>query len=115
MEILCKILPWKKNYPKVPDYSVDQKDENTYFTINDGKYKNITVVYSDVQFLENDIYPTLKFNYRLIESEVYDEYYLQNQQDFVIILGDILQNYILEKAKNFETNRSRDFEEPDFQ
>lgn len=107
MEILWKIFPWiqKKNPPR-PDYSVDFRDENTYFTINTGKYKNITFVYSNTQFFENDVHPTLKFNYRIINSELYEEEYLQNQQDFVIILGDILQDFILEKARDFESTRS---------
>jgi hypothetical protein len=107
MEILWKIFPWiqKKNQQK-PEYSVDFRDENIYFTVNSGKYKNITVVYSNAHFFENDVSPTLKFNYRIISSEIYDEEYLQNQQDFVIILGDILQDFILEKAKNFESTRS---------
>jgi hypothetical protein len=107
MEILWKIFPWiqKKNPPK-PNYSVDHRDENTYFTINEGKYKNITFVYSNAQFFENDVHPTLKFNYRIISSDIFDEEHLQNRQDFVIMLGDILQDYILEKARNFESTRS---------
>ena len=106
MEILCKIFPrFQKNQQK-PNYSIDCRDENIYFTINDGKYKSITVVYSNTQFVETDIHPTLKFNYRVISSELYDEEYLQSQQDFVTILGDIFQDYILEEAKNFESTRS---------
>lgn len=107
MEILWKIFPWiQKKSQQKPEYSVDYRDENTYFTINSGKYKNITVVYSNTQFFENDVHPTLKFNYRVIYSDMYDEDYLQKQQDFVIILGDMLQDFILEKAKNFESTRS---------
>lgn len=108
MEILWKIFPWiQKKKPKL-NYSVDYRDENTYFTINEGKYEKVTFVYSNAHFFENDVSPTLKFNYRIIYSQIYDEEYLQNQQDFVIILGDILQDYILEKAKDFESTRSSD-------
>jgi hypothetical protein len=106
MEILCKIFPWFQKKQQKPNYSVDDRDENVYFTINTGKYQNITFVYSNAQFFENDVHPTLKFNYRIISSDIFDEEYLQNQQDFVIILGDILQDYILEKARNFESTRS---------
>jgi hypothetical protein len=115
MGILCKILPWKKNYPKVPNYSIDQKDENVYFTLLEGKYKNIVVTYSNIQFLEDLGFAKLKFNFNIIESPFFLEEVLQNDDEFVTILGDVLQNYILEKAKKIETNRSRDFEEPDFQ
>lgn len=114
-EILWKITQWFHRKKLKFDYSVDQRDENTYFTINDGKYKNVTVVYHGVQFFENETQPVLKFNYRIINSANYDDLYLQNQQDFVIILGDILQHYILEEAKNFETDRIRNTQEYDIQ
>jgi NDP-sugar pyrophosphorylase family protein len=115
MEVLCKILPWTKNTKSLPKYSVDIKDENTYFTILDGKYQNITITYSQAQFFEDEGFARLKFNYNIIDSLLYTEEQLTNDQDFVIILGDILQDYILIKANNLESVRERNSEEFDFQ
>jgi hypothetical protein len=115
MEALCKILPWTCKKKSLPKYSVDYKDENTYFTILDGKYSNITITYSQTQFFEDEGFARLKFNYNIIESSLCTEEQLTNDQDFVIILGDILQDYILIKAKNLESTRERNSEEFDFQ
>lgn len=112
MEILCKIFPWMKKKPS-PEYSVDYKDENAYFTILNGKYQNITVTYSQTQFFEDEGFARLKFNYNIIDSSSFTSEQLTDNQDFVIILGDILQDYILVKAKNLETIRNRHSEEFD--
>lgn len=115
MEVLCKIFPSMNPKNNLPKYFVDYKDENTYFTILDGKYQNITITYSQTQFFEDEGFARLRFNYNIIESLLYTEEQLTNDQDFVIILGDILQDYILIKAKNLESTRERNSEEFDFQ
>jgi len=103
------------NQTKRPDYTVDPKDENTYFTITSGKYQNVTVTYSQTQFFENEGFARLKFNYHVIELANFTEEQLTNDQEFVTILGDILQDYILIEAKKLETTRKRHSEELDFQ
>lgn len=105
----------KSNKTKRPEYFVDHKDENTYFTILDGKYKNVTVTYSQTQFFEDEGFARLKFNYHVIDFSIFTEEQLTNAQEFVTILGDILQDYILIEAKKLEATRKRYSEEPDFQ
>jgi hypothetical protein len=114
MEILCKIFPWMKKQQS-PKYSIDYRDENTYFTILDGKYQNVTVTYSQTQFFEDEGFARLKFNYHVIDSSTFALEQLTDDQEFVIMLGDILQDYILVKAKNLETVRNRNSEEFDLQ
>ncbi len=103
------------NKTKRPEYSVDYRDENTYFTILSGKYQNVTVTYSQTQFFEDEGFARLKFNYHIVESSIYTEELLTNDQEFVTILGDVLQDYILIEAKKLETTRKRHSEELDFQ
>lgn len=112
-EKMKNLLKW--NQTKRPEYSVDFKDENTYFTIIDGKYQNVTVTYSQTQFFENEGFARLKFNYHVVEPANFTEEQLTDNQEFVIILGDILQDYILIEAKKLETTRKRHSEEFDFQ
>ena len=114
MEILCKIFPWIKKQQS-PKYSIDYRDENTYFTILDGKYQNVTVTYSQTQFFEDEGFARLKFNYHVIDSSTFALEQLTDDQEFVIMLGDNLQDYILVKAKNLETVRNRNSEEFDLQ
>jgi hypothetical protein len=100
---------------KRPEYSIDYKDENTYFTILSGKYQNVTVTYSQTQFFEDEGFARLKFNYHVIDFANFTEEGLTDDQEFVTILGDILQDYILIEAKKLETTRKRHSEELDFQ
>jgi uracil-DNA glycosylase len=51
----------------------------------------------------------------VIEPANFTEEHLTDNQEFVIILGDILQDYILIEAKKLETTRKRHSEELDFQ
>lgn len=103
------------NQTKRPEYSIDIRDENTYFTILSGKYQNVTVTYSQTQFFEDEGFARLKFNYHVIEYANFAEEHLTDNQEFVTILGDILQDYILIEAKKLETTRKRHSEELDFQ
>ena len=110
--MMKNLLNWNKT--KRPEYFVDYKDENTYFTITNGKYQNVTVTYSQTQFFENEGFARLKFNYHIIDYSNYTEEQLTDNQEFVTILGDILQDYILIEAKKLETTRERHSEEFDF-
>lgn len=103
------------NQTKRPEYSIDIRDENTYFTILSGKYQNVTVTYSQTQFFEDEGFARLKFNYHVIEPANFTEEHLTDNQEFVTIIGDILQDYILIEAKKLETTRKRHSEELDFQ
>lgn len=105
----------KSNQTKRPEYSIDVRDENAYFTILTGKYQNVTVTYSQTQFFEDEGFARLKFNYHVIEFANFTEEDLTDDQEFVTILGDILQDYILIEAKKVETIRKRYSEELDFQ
>lgn len=95
--MITKLLNSKQT--KRPEYSIDIRDENTYFTVLTGKYQNVTVTYSQTQFFEDEGFARLKFNYHVIEYANFAEEHLTNNQEFVTILGDILQDYILIEAK----------------
>ena len=112
--MITNLLP-NFNQTKRPEYSVDYRDENTYFTILSGKYQNVTVTYSQTQFFEDEGFARLKFNYHVIDFANFTEEGLTNDQEFVTILGDLLQDYILIEAKKLETTRKRHSEEFDFQ
>ena len=85
--------------------------EDLHFRLNEGYYKNTVIKYSNVQILEDTGFAKLKFGYDVIRSDTLTEEELKNDSKFVTIIGDILQHYILNKAKQVETTRSSNSKE----
>jgi len=83
---------------KKPDFFVDHKEDNTYFTITSGKYKDVIVVYDDAKITEEGEYARLQFHYRVMYSGDFSLEDLTNNVEFDTILGDVLQEYIKQKA-----------------
>ena len=111
MEILWKIIQWIFPRQKKPNYTIIDMGNDLHFRINDGHYKDTVIKYSNVQILEDTGFAKLKFNYHLVRSDTFTEEDLQNDSKFVTIIGDILQHYILYKAKQVETTRSSNTKE----
>jgi hypothetical protein len=65
--------------------------------------------YGTVKFSDEFGMPKLNFNYNIIHSGNHNKEVLQNDQDFVIIMGDILTDIII----NNEPTRNNDPQEPD--
>ena len=99
------------NRQKKPKYFSHEKDGEIYFTIKEKVYDGVVVTFQHIQILEDTGFAKLKFNYTLVRCDNFTEEDLQNDSKFVTIIGDILQHYILYKAKQVETTRSSNTKE----
>lgn len=106
---------WEKIFQKkktLPQYKFQQSpwDDSTWVEITSGEYAGVVFSYGTVRFsLELDI-PKLNFSYNIIQPGNFSKELLQNDQDFVIIMGDILTEIII-----YEQIRKDDTEESDLQ
>lgn len=103
---------WEKIFQKkkkLPQYRFQQSpwDDATWVEITSGEYTGVIYSYGMVRFsLELDI-PKLNFSYNIIKSGNHDEDVLKNDQDFVIIMGDILTEIIIyEQIRKDNTEES---------
>lgn len=99
------------NRQKTPKYLSYERDGEIYFTIKEKAYEGIVLTFQHIQMLEDIGFAKLKFNYTLVRFDNFTEEDLQNDSKFVTIIGDILQHYILHKAKQVETTRSSNTKE----
>lgn len=111
MEALWEaIFPAKKNLPKYR-FKQSPHDNATWVEITTGKYTGVVLSYGMVRFAMEFNIPKLNFSYNILYSGEHDRDLLQNDQEFVTIMGDILSEIIIEN----EPTRTNDFEEPDLQ
>ena len=96
------MMPFRKK-PKSPEYFVDNRPEGLFFSVVGGNYDGIVVTYNTAEFVEDNGLAKLKFNFTIIHAGTHIESVLTNDQNFVTILGDILQDYIINKANEIET------------
>lgn len=96
---------------KKPSYTIIDMGSDLHFRIDEGHYKGTVIKFNSVQVLEDIGFAKLKFNYQLVKSDIFTEEDLQNDSKFVTIIGDILQHYILYKAKQVEATRSSNTKE----
>jgi len=66
--------------------------------------------YGTVKFSDEFGMPKLNFNYNIIHPGKHNKLVLQNDQDFVIMMGDLLTDIII----NNEPTRNNDPQESDF-
>lgn len=102
-EIFYKILQKFSKTPKKPEFFADHKEDNTYFTITTGKYKDVIVVYNNTKITEEGEYARLQFSYDVMYSGSFSIEDLTNNVEFDTILGDMLQEYIRQKALENES------------
>ena len=119
MEILWeKILWWKK--PRVYKEGVDfvfihfKDSEITGINIIDGKYKDVVYHYHKVRVVEEGVIARLQFGYTIVSSGNFDIDELNSDEEFVTIMGDILSQILVSKAKDEQT-RTDYIEESDLQ
>lgn len=112
-----KLLFWKK--PKKPKLGIDYEfyyiEESDYTGIKliNGKYSGVTYYYGTVSFEELQGFLNLKFEYKLINCGNFTEQDLNSDSKFVIIIGDILREILLEEEAKYESYRKNDTEEFD--
>jgi len=102
---------WKK--PKKNEYRLvtDENSEVTLIEITSGIYAGVIYSYGMVKLKPESAIPVLQFNYTIVNPGQHTEELLQNDENFVIMLGDILTEIIIEN----EPIRTDNPEEPDLQ
>lgn len=117
-----KMQFWKKNSmtpTEGKDYElVNFKDSDiTGIEILTGKFKGIIYHYTGARVAQNpgDPIPRLQFGYNLVELGTFDVQSLQDDDEFVTMLGDILTNILTNEADYNESFRTLNPEEFDLQ
>ena len=102
---LEKMKFWKN---KKSNYKlVEAKNGISCIEITSGKYSGVIYSYGTVKFSEEFGIPKLKFDYEVLQTGNYDVEALNNDQEFVTIMGDILTNIIIENEP-IRTNNSQE-------
>ncbi len=102
-----KLIPWKK--PKMlkqgVDYVfVDSDDGNvTGVHLLQGKYKDVLYHYHKARIVEEGELARLQFGFTIIHPGSHDPDELTNDEEFSIIMGDILQTILLAKIEDEKT------------
>jgi hypothetical protein len=100
----------KKKLPKYK-FQTSEDNESTWVQITSGKYAGVIYSYGTVRFVPDSGIAKLQFDYNIVHSGEHDIDRLKNSQEFVIIMGDILTEIIIEN----EPIRTDNSEEPDLQ
>lgn len=106
----------KKKVPKEgEDYKfVDFTDSDiTGIMILKGDYAGVVYHYGKVRVVEQGEFAKLEFGYTLVNPGKHDIDLLQNDDNFVTIMGDVLSEILMKQAN--ETIRNHDPEEFDLQ
>lgn len=113
MAALWEKLQFWRPKKKTPEYRLQDApmSDATWVEITSGKYSSIIYSYGKVKFTEEFGMPKLSFGYTILHSGQYDLDTLQNDQEFVTIIGDILTEIII----NNEPTREIHTQEPDLQ
>jgi hypothetical protein len=117
METLWEKLQfWKKKVLREnTDYRFIDFDDSdiTGIEIIKGDFAGVVYHYGKARVVEEGEFARLQFGYTLVNPGNHDMDVLQNNEDFVNIMGDILTQ-ILIKQDN-ESSRTLNIEEPDLQ
>ena len=100
-----KLLFWKKK-PKI-EYKLQDHNDTTWVEITSGNYSGVVYSYGMVGLDETIGLPQLRFNYMILHSGQHTKEALQNDQNFVKIMGDILTEIIIENEP-IRTNYSEE-------
>lgn len=100
-----KVQFWKPKRKKL-NYKLQNSpsDDGTWIEITSGKYSSVVYSYGKVKFSDEFDIPKLSFDYNIINSGQHDINVLQNDQEFVIIMGDILTEIIIQNESIRENN-----------
>lgn len=91
-----------------------EEDKITGIQIIKGKYKDVVYHYNKARVSEQGAMAVLQFSYTTLHPGEHDIDELQNDQDFVTLMGDILTEIMLAKADN-ESTRTNNPQELDLQ
>lgn len=109
---------WKKEktYKENIDYKfVEFNEDISAVELLKPPYKSVIYHYGNVKFVQEGELGVLNFNYSIINTGIYGEDELQNNNDFIQVIGDILTHLItIERGNNGQT-RKNDIEEFDAQ
>ena len=104
-----KLQFWKKQKLK---YKFQYREgDTTWVEITSGTYAGVIFSYGTVKFVPESIVAKLQFTYNILHSGEHDRDSLQNDAEFVTVMGDILTEIIIEN----ESTRTNNTEEPDLQ
>jgi hypothetical protein len=108
-----KLQFWKKQKPK---YKFQYREgDTTWVEITSGAYTGVIFSYGMVKFVPETIVAKLEFTYNILHPGKHDIDLLQNDEKFVTIMGDILTQILMNKAKADEQIRTGNSEEFDLQ
>lgn len=103
MEVLWrKMRLWKKMPPKEgKDFVfINFKDTDlTGIQIIEGEYKDVVYHYHQARVVEEGMGARLKFGYTIVYPGEHDIDVLNDDEGFVTMMGDILTQLIMDKAK----------------
>jgi len=112
-----KLYPWKKKpkYQINEDFRFLDSDHNEISDISilRGKYAGVIYRYGKAKIVEEGSFARLSFDYTIINPSSFDMNDLQNDEEFVTMIGDILTEIFLETPN--EKTRNYDTEEFDLQ
>jgi hypothetical protein len=114
-----KLLFWKKS--KVLEEGKDfafiefEGAEMTGVQLLTGKYEDVVYHYEKARIKEEGELARLQFGYTIVHSGKHNIDLLQNDEEFVTIMGDILTQILLNRAKADEQIRTNNSEEFDIQ
>jgi len=106
-----KLYPWKKK----PKYRINKDfrfldsdhSEISDISILEGKYAGVIYHYGKAKIVEEGSFARLSFDYTIINSSSFDMNDLQNDEEFVTMIGDILTEIFLEtpneKTRNYDS------------
>jgi len=107
MAVLWNKLTWWKNqkmFKESVDFVfVDSDDKNvTGIHIIKGNYKDVLYHYNKVRIIEEGEIARLQFGFTIIDPGIHDPDELTNDEEFSIIMGDILKNILNAKIRDEE-------------
>jgi len=109
------MLWWRK--PKVLKEGKDfafiefKNSDTTGIQIISGNYDGVVYHYHKARVVEEDGFARLQFGFTIVHPGKHNIDLLQNDEGFVTIMGEILQQIVLNKAKADEQIRTNNSEE----
>jgi hypothetical protein len=110
---------WKKSEMYKQDVDFRFKDmedsEITSIELLMKNYEGVKYYYHKARVVEDNGVARLQFGYTVYDSGKHDIDVLNSDEEFHIIMGDILSNILVSKAKEDESFRNNNPEKPDLQ
>ena len=121
MEVLWAMSNLFRKKPKMLEEGKDfvfinfKDTDITGLQIISGEYTGVVYHYHQAKIVEEGALARLKFGFTIVHPGKHDIDLLQNDEKFVTIMGDILTQILMNKAKADEQIRTDNSEEFDLQ